>query len=42
MELDEYQRRACETDQNPKVNDSAEVSQTAQNCEVIPLLGLVN
>ncbi len=41
MELDEYQRRACETDQNPKVNDSAEVSQTAQNCEVIPLLGLV-
>jgi hypothetical protein len=41
MELDEYQRRARETDQNPKLGDSAEASRIAQNCDVIPLLGLV-
>jgi NTP pyrophosphatase (non-canonical NTP hydrolase) len=41
MDLDEYQRLAHETDQNPKPADSVEVSRIAQNCEVIPLLGLV-
>ena len=41
MDLDEYQQRAGKTDQNPKLNDSAEVSRIAQNCDVIPLLGLV-
>lgn len=41
MDLDDYQRRASKTDQNPKLDDSAEVSRTAQNCDVIPLLGLV-
>lgn len=41
MDLDEYQRRARETDQNPKTDGSGEFSRTAQNCDVIPLLGLV-
>jgi NTP pyrophosphatase (non-canonical NTP hydrolase) len=41
MDLDEYQRRARETDQNPKRDSSAESLGNAQNCDVIPLLGLV-
>ncbi|MDO8589240.1 MAG: MazG nucleotide pyrophosphohydrolase domain-containing protein [Armatimonadota bacterium] len=41
MNLEEYQRRAGETDQNAKAHDSTQVSQIAQNSDVIPLLGLV-
>jgi NTP pyrophosphatase (non-canonical NTP hydrolase) len=41
MDLDEYQRRARETDQNPKPEQSGEVSRFAHNYDVIPLLGLV-
>ena len=41
MELDEYQRLAGQTDQNPKLDDSVGVSHAAQNSDVIPLLGLV-
>jgi NTP pyrophosphatase (non-canonical NTP hydrolase) len=41
MDLNDYQRRARETDQNPKLDVSAGVSRVAQNCDVIPLLGLV-
>src|SRR5437899_11143682 len=42
MDLDEFQRRAHATDQNPKPDKQAdEITRTPQRHEVIPLLGLV-
>src|SRR5437899_3477946 len=42
MDLDEFQRRAHATDQNPKPDKQAdEITRTPQKHEVIPLLGLV-
>ena len=42
MDLDEFQRRAHSTDQNPKLDKQAdEITRTPQKHEVIPLLGLV-
>jgi len=42
MNLDEYQRRANLTDQNPEASPrSDEPESSPRRCEVIPLLGLV-
>lgn len=42
MNFDEYQRRATDTDQNPKpTNDAGSIATAPQRHEVIPLLGLV-
>jgi len=42
MDFDEYQRRACTTDQNPQPEDAVgDVSRDPRRHEVIPLLGLV-